>query len=220
MSVSTPKDLLKQLQDSLRRNTGLAGQSGEQFLVCEKFKVIYEPVLWTFIKWHAPSLSTQERRDLIDDIWDHVYLSLQRFEYDSAKRFRDWLETIVKRRVIDEIRRTRGRYKKGHKPKVSDASGLGNAIDPKAIDPAEALEQSWRIAKVRAAIDDLRREFSDRDYRLFRRVMIDEVARKAVAAEFGVSLDVVEKQVQRFQKRLTELLVERFSRDGSSSESP
>lgn len=218
MSVSTPKDLLQQLHDMLRRQAGRAGKSVDEFLAWKEFVTIYEPVVRKFVNRHARSLPKQDRPDLARTIWADLFRSLQQFEYDPAKSFRGWLETLVKRRAIDEIRLRRGRSKEGPKPKISDASGLGNAIDPNAIDPADALEQSWKLAKVHAAIEDLRHEFSDRDYRIFRRVVIDEVPRKVVAEEFDVTVAVVTKQVERFRNRLAKLLDERFSRDGSSSE--
>lgn len=215
MSVSTPKDLLKQLHDMVRGQAELAGKSVDEFLAWKEFVTIYEPVVRKFVNRHARGLPKQDRPDLARTIWADLFRSLRQFEYDPTQSFRGWLETLVKRRAIDEIRRRRGRWKEGPKPKMSDASGFGNAIDPNAIDPADALERSWRLAKVHAAIEEARRESSDRDYQVFCKVVIQEMDVQNVAEEHALTVVNTKKIVGRFKRRVKSILREKFGRPSS-----
>lgn len=219
MSVKTPSDLLNQLQDLMRRKAMAEHLPVEEINAWLTFLKLYEPVVRKFVGRHGRALRKSQREDLIQDIWFDLVRSLRTFKYDRSKgRFCDWLERLVKRRTIDAILRLAGRGRE-RRPQIADASDLGHAIDSKAVDPADALERNWNLAKVHAAIDDARSKFSDRDYRIFRRTVIDEVALAEVAEEFDVSLDNAKQIAGRFKRRVKEILKSNYGRRNPPADS-
>ena len=158
---STPASLIEQL----RHRTG--GAEWTQFVQ------LYSPVLlgWT----RRLGVPESDRADLIQDTFVALLRALPASRYDPSRRFRNWLYAILANLWKDRLRRR---------------SPGALAVDvPESTDGAEADED--RALLVRRALQIVRPEFADTAWKAFAGTALDGRPIGEVAAELGVSHNVV-----------------------------
>lgn len=158
-----------------------------------RFVRLYTPLL---LEW-ARRAGAQEAdsTDLVQDVLLVLVNKLPAFNYDGTRSFRNWLRTVLLNRWRD-VRRSRSAHP---------------ALDGQALDevPARDDEQDDREDRQRLvarALELIRGDFQPHVWRAFWEFFTSGRDAAAVAAELGVSVDVVYSAKCRVLRRLRQEL--------------
>lgn len=151
-------------------------------------------------------LQPADASDVVQDVMRAVARGLSQFRRDrKGDSFRGWLRRITQRRILDLHRRDKrfvGRVKGG--------SNAAAWLQQSALDPNDDLTDATDTVRSAAicpqTLERVRLTFSERNWRIFWRVVVDEQDIRDVADEFGVTSNVVRLAKSRILKRLREAL--------------
>lgn len=176
----TPASLIEQLR---QRPTGAEWA---------QFVQLYSPVLlgWT----RRLGVPDADRADLIQDTFVSLLRALPASRYDPTRRFRNWLYAILANHWKDRLRR------RSPGPLTIDVPDVTDDSD----------ETEYREVLLRRALEIVRPEFSDRDWKSFVDSALHGRSISEVAAELGVSPNVVYLARSRVLRRLRTVLGELF----------
>lgn len=165
----------------------------------QAWQMLVEILLPSLLEWGGRmNLPPEELEDIVQDLFIHLFAVLPSFEYDKTKRFRGWLRTILKRRVIDWHRR--------RKRKASSLESLDGPCEPYEIDIPELDDQEFQRWLWWAALDLVRNEFSEKTWRSFWEHTVQGRSAADVAAELKIKVD----SVYVAKRRVCDLLQKRF----------
>jgi RNA polymerase sigma-70 factor (ECF subfamily) len=179
-TIDTPHSLLDRL---------LGDEKEEAW---NRFSGLYDPLIR---RWVGRLVS---RADSIDDIAQEVLKALveglPEFRHNGRKgAFRAWLRSITIHRVR--------RHWRDNKPSVKQLSDARDLEDPHSD-----LSRSWDTEHDRYVVQKLlkqiRPEFDDKTWDIFRRLVFDECSPREIAADLGCSLNVVYMAKSLVLKRL------------------
>jgi RNA polymerase sigma factor (sigma-70 family) len=175
---STPASLIEQLR---QRPTGAEWA---------QFVNLYSPVLlgWT----RRLGIPEADRADLIQDTFVSLLRALPASRYDPSRRFRNWLYAILANHWKDRLRL------KSPGPLAVDV--------PVPTDDTDEIE--YRTVLLRRALELIRTECSERDWQSFASTALDGRPIAAIAAELGVTPNVVYLARSRILRRLRTVLGE------------
>ncbi len=167
----------------------------------QEFYRVYSQVIRRFVMSHG--VRGADVDDCVQEVWSAVSLKLAEFVHPGNKPgLRSWLYAVVRSKTTDVIRRNIRRsshnldrfIEKGAEP-VSD--------EP---DPAKVLEQQWDATMLKTAVEELKRQVSEVNYR----VLDMRVMQGCSEAETAAALDLTPEQVRyrkhRTQRKLKSLL--------------
>lgn len=147
-----------------------------------KIEQLYAPLIRYWIQKYGL------HREVIEDITQETFLAVNQqipilIVHKNGAKFRGWLKQVVKGKVSDYFAK---------KKRTAEGAGgddaqcmLANIASPE--DESEATLSEERMLLFRQVISIIQREFSERDYRIFLRNVVDGLSAKEIAAEFGVS---------------------------------
>jgi RNA polymerase sigma-70 factor (ECF subfamily) len=152
----------------------------------QRLDELYRPLILSWLR-RDPALGA-DAEDLAQEIMSVVCRELPSFTRQRTGSFRKWLRTVTAYRV-------RGH----HRARQSRPQALGAEADEGPLvelaDDRSEQARRWDVEHneyvVRRLLELMATEFSDRDVRAFRRVVLDEVRPAQVAEELGVSVNVV-----------------------------
>jgi RNA polymerase sigma-70 factor, ECF subfamily len=178
---STPASLIEQLRQRP------AGAEWSQFVS------LYSPVLlgWT----RRLGVPESDRADLVQDTFVALLRALPASRYDPSRRFRNWLYAIIANLWKDRLRR------RSPGPLTIDV--------PDASDDG-ADEAEYRAILLRRALQIVRPDYEAITWKAFVGTALDGRPTAAVAAELGVSHNVVYLARSRVLRRLRSVLGELF----------
>src|SRR5262245_13358137 len=159
---------------------------------------LYTPLIRGWL--HRHQLQAQDADDLVQDVLGAVVRELPRFQHGERRgAFRAWLRAIT-------VNRLRGFWRaRQSRPQATGDSDFANVLD-QLEDPNSALSQLWDKEHDRHVMHRLLQliepEFSPVHWQAFRRVVQDGERAAAVAAELGVSVNVVLLAKSRILRRL------------------
>ena len=164
----------------------------------EAWKVFYD-LYWQPILRYGRKLGLNEAQaeEVLQDTMVALMHLLPEFCYDRGRgRFRNFLLTIVHRKALGVLRgqtRERARF---------DSTGSVEA--PAEDTVTEAHEERWRESIVATVLDELRAdtEVGQRTLAVFEAYVIARRPGKEVAAEFGISENMVHQIKSRLLRRL------------------
>jgi RNA polymerase sigma-70 factor (ECF subfamily) len=118
---------------------------------------------------------------------------------DANRRFRSWLRTIAVNRATDILRRNRMRAAEP----LDDAKTIRGSLES----PADLFaEQEYRGLLARRALELMKAEFAERDWRACWRQVVEGQKAAEVARELGITLNMAFLAKSRVLARLrTEL---------------
>jgi RNA polymerase sigma-70 factor (ECF subfamily) len=165
-----------------------------------QFVELYAPLVYGYAR--KQGLQDADAADLTQDVLGAVAGAIGRLEYDPARgAFRNWLFTVVRRKLADWRRARRGRLRGGD-PAPPDV--LEQAPAPAA---AEAEWQAeWERQVFAWACEQVRREVTDSTWQAFWRTAFQGQPGKRVAADLGLSVAAVYLARSRVLARLRELV--------------
>ncbi|WP_161967660.1 RNA polymerase sigma factor [Fimbriiglobus ruber] len=155
-----------------------------------------------FVRLYTPLLLDWARRagaqdadaaDLVQDVLLILVNKLPAFQYDEDRSFRSWVRTILLNKWRD------GRRLLAARLVVQDLDAL-----PAPADDQEEREERQRL--VARALDLIRGDFHPHVWRAFWEFFAADRPAAAVAAELGVSVDVVYSAKCRILRRLRQEL--------------
>ena len=173
---------------------------------------------WTdFVDLYAPlvygyalkqGLQDADASDLCQEVLRAVAGAAGRFEYDPRLgRFRNWLFTMVRRKLIN-LRQRRVVRGSGDDAMhtMLDQLPASNGDDPDA-----EWERDWQRRLFAWACEQARRDTNDRTWRAFWATAVDGRSGKEVAAELGLTVAAVYLARGRVTARLKELVASQQS---------
>jgi len=160
----------------------------------QRFVRLYTPLLYYWAR--GVGLPTHDASDLVQEVLVVLVQKLPEFEYDSAQSFRGWLRTITLNKWRQRCRGFNSR------PDQGGDSGLSSVAD---ADPAVGFaEADYREQLVRQALEIMKAEFEPTTWKACWEVVVSGRPAVEVAAELGVSVDVVYGAKSRVLRRLRE----------------
>lgn len=195
-----------QLQDSqptslslLQRATSNDQQAWRQIVH------LYGPLVHRWCR--RSGLNDDDTADVFQDTFAAVLQNLDSFRPSrSVGSFRSWLRTIVRTKVADHFRR------RGRQPAARGGTDaqlhMANLADPPAALPDDTDEEaeSDHAQVVRRAMELIKAEFTEQNWRAF--VQVAQHGRSAadVARELGVNPQAVRQANYRIRRRLRVIL--------------
>lgn len=160
-----------------------------------------------FVQFFVPLVLLWARRRGIrpqeaDDLTNEVFLQLRRklpgFQYDPRQSFRGWLATIAHHAWADFHRRRR--------PELAYDRGL--PLDQAAAAGPDLLEdeREWRVALIARAMQVMHREFEAKTCKAFIEHACKGRRASDVAAELGITENLVYVSTFRVRRTLNERL--------------
>lgn len=170
----------------------------------ERLSELYGPLVYSWAR--RAGLQPEDAADVTQMVFQSVFTGFVHFRKDRpSDRFRDWLWTITRHRVIDHIRKLR-----------SAAVGTGGSDAqvqwqqlPEDLFPEEAdasTEASETILLVRRALELVRAEFENKTWLACLRTTIDGASVADVANELEMTVGAVYVARSRVLKRLRQEL--------------
>jgi RNA polymerase sigma-70 factor (ECF subfamily) len=162
-----------------------------------QFLALYAPVVYGYAR--KQGLQDADAADLCQDVLTAVAGAIGRLEYDPARgAFRNWLFTVVRRRLATWRRAARRR--------PANDPALQQALELQPAPPAEeeAWEAEWEEQLFAWACAQVRPHVTDVTWQAFWRTAIEEQPGKQVATDLGLSLAAVYRARSRVLARLKE----------------
>lgn len=163
----------------------------------QRLVALYGPLV---LRWAQAYLPTQaDAEDVAQEVFRSVFLGIDRFRKERpADRFRSWLWSILRRRVVDHYRRNAGEARAAGGDDATAA--LLNVRDVPVDDPEE--EASFVSEVILRALELVRSEFEDRTWQACWRTTVDGESAADVGAALGMSTGAVYIARSRVLKRL------------------
>ena len=162
----------------------------------KEFYHIYTPLLY----WYARrrGLARADAEEVRDQCLEVVARKIQTFDYRKEKGgFRNWLRRIAENKVVDLLRK--------HREQLANSHHIRKLRDPE-LSPAEIWDQQWRTERLKYCVKQVQASVSERDYRVFRMLLLDERSVKEVCQHFGVNANQVYKAKARVLKQVSGLM--------------
>lgn len=162
-----------------------------------QFVELYGPMVYTICRrrW---SLAAADAEGVSQDVFLAVARKLAEFDRQRLGSLRTWLRKIADRKCLDFLRKRR--------PTADGGSANDRKLKaiPDIEEPEDDYEQTARELVMQQAIRSVEQEFSERDWRIFWGVAVDDRHRQDLAEEHNVTDNVVYLAVSRIRKRLKE----------------
>jgi RNA polymerase sigma-70 factor (ECF subfamily) len=166
-----------------------------------EFVDLYAPLVYGYLRKRG--LQDADAADLCQDVLGAVARSIGRLEYDPARgAFRNWLFTLVRRKLANWRRDRRGQ------PACGGDTGTRQLLEqwPAPAGDEAAWEDEWQRRAFAWACAQVRRDVTDATWQAFWRTFIERHPSKQVAADLGLSVASVYLARSRVLARLRELV--------------
>jgi RNA polymerase sigma-70 factor (ECF subfamily) len=165
-----------------------------------QFVELYGPVVYGYAR--KQGLQEADAADVCQDVLGAVVGAVGRLEYDPRRgAFRNWLFTIVRRRLSDWREAQHNRLRCNGSPVPVQV--LERSPAPAA---GEEWEAEWQRGVFAWACECVRRDVSDTTWQAFWRTAFEHEPTRQVAAELDVSVAAVYLARRRVLARLKELV--------------
>ncbi|MDD7984898.1 RNA polymerase sigma factor [Lentisphaera marina] len=162
----------------------------------QTFTDIYQRYIYVVIR--RMNVSHSETEDLVQEILFKVWNKLPEFNYNPDKaRFRTWLSTVIKNRVVTYIR---------------SAQSHANKIDKASMEPVQAysehdmdeiMQKEWESYITNMAMNRIKQNFPGQAIEVFE-MTLEGKSVSDIAQELGLKENSVYKSKNRVKARLIE----------------
>jgi RNA polymerase sigma factor (sigma-70 family) len=161
----------------------------------ERLVQLYTPLIRTWVGRHVPQ--PDDASDVVQQVFTVVVTRLPAFVHNGRLgAFRHWLRSIT----VNHLRA----FWRSRRPRTGQAE-VEAALDQLA-DPASDPSRQWDLEHDRHVahklLEYVEPEFRRATWQAFRRLVIDDAAPEAVAAELGLSVNAVLIAKSRVLRRL------------------
>ncbi len=159
----------------------------------EEFYRVYNELIRRFVI--ARGIRDADVDDCVQEVWSEVAARLVDFRRPANRPgLRAWLYTLVRSKATDLIRRN-GRHAARS---LSGESQAGKDLRGNEPDPAAVCDQQWESAMLQTAMNELRAEVSELNYRVLEMRQIEGHD----VAEVAAALSLTSEQVRYRQRRM------------------
>lgn len=170
---------------------------------------------WRLIYAYAvrQGLAPDDAEDIVQEVVTDVFRSMPGFKYERGKgRFRAYLRTITRNRIIDHQR------KQARRPTVSLAQPVSNDGRQPAKDANEAAEdqlweQDWKRNLLQLCFDKVRREVAPKTFQAFQLCALEDWTAKETAEFLKMTIDSVYAAKSRVTQRIRRWFEQELSED-------
>ncbi len=173
----------------------------------ERLVRVYTKLVFHWCK--KANLSPADSEDVSQNVFMAVAQGIGGFHKQKpGDTFRGWLRTIARNKIIDHWRKI------SRQPLALGGSEgqqlMENACCPLSHldDPTEEDQLSEQAVIVRAALEEIRPRFSEKNWRAFWEAEIEGRPRREIAEELGEELGTINQAIYRIRRRLREVLGE------------
>jgi RNA polymerase sigma-70 factor (ECF subfamily) len=159
-----------------------------------RFVELYTPLLFRWAR--RAGAQDADADDLVQDVLTLLFHKLPNFEYDATRSFRSWLRTVLLNKWQD-VRRHRAA-----RPAQPDERALEAVPAPDTQDD----EREDRQQLLTRALELIRADFQPQTWRAFWEFFTSGRDAAAVAADLGVSAEVIYSAKCRILRRLRQEL--------------
>jgi RNA polymerase sigma-70 factor (ECF subfamily) len=164
-----------------------------------EFVDLYGPVVYGYAR--KQGLQDADAADLCQEVFRAFAGAVGRWHYDPQRgAFRNWLFTIVRRKLSNWRRSERGRQQSIQ----ANGQPLENCHAPDALEAA--WEAAWEQQVFAWACSQVRRDVTEATWLAFWRTAMDGAPGKVAADELGLSVAAVYLARSRVAVRLKELV--------------
>ena len=186
----TPRTLIRSLGE-------LAAETDEARWA--RFVELYEPAIREFLRLQDPDMPTADRDDLVQETFVRIVPAIRNRVFDPAKgRFRNFLSTVVRRLMIDRLRKLSARH--------VDAAVPAEDAELKAETPTAAalLDMKWRLARHHAAIEHVfaRSALSAQSREVYMMSEVEGLADREISARTGLACNAIRRIRSRVRKMI------------------
>lgn len=168
----------------------------------EKLVQLYSPLVYHWCR--QLGVRSHDAADIMQDVFQSVFLSLKDFDRAKTGAFRAWLWTITRNKIRNRLRRA-----------PPDAEGGSHAQErwknlpvpeqePETCDSSTTGETRYSL--LYRALGLIRGDFKETTWKAFERMVVDQQPASEVAKELGISTDAAYKARDRVLRRLNEEL--------------
>lgn len=211
VGANTPNETTSHTQLSVVRGAQANDAGAWEALVRAYSRRIY--------RWcRMDGLQAADAANVVQEVLQSVAYNIGNFRRDRAgDSFRAWLRRITQNKVHDHFRRENRQL--AHASGGTDAYELLTSVPDTAdetieIAPPAGTREQELYAEIR---NQVRNEFSDRDWRLFWRIVVDGQPPSEAAAEHGISANAARLVKMRVSRRFRQLMAARHSESGRPS---
>jgi RNA polymerase sigma-70 factor (ECF subfamily) len=163
-----------------------------------KLSDLYAPLIYYWCR--RAGLQPDAAADVFQDVFTTLVGAISGFQKVKPEhRFRGWLWTITRHKIIDALRRAR---------REPNAAGGTGCLEQVAVvlpeDPDEFTPVGETSDVFRRAVAQVRGEFADKTWDAFWRSAINEEDTAAIAADLGVTPNAIRQSKSRVLRRLRE----------------
>jgi RNA polymerase sigma-70 factor (ECF subfamily) len=163
---------------------------------------LYGPLVY---RWCRQSgLASEDAEDVGQEVFAAVYRKVADFRRAQAgDTFRGWLRVITRNKVRDLVRR-RGDHEETAQGGTDPLRRLLQVPADADSDFEPAADPTETVLLAHRALELLREEFTDEKWQVFHRVVVEGQPPADVAADLGVSVNIVYLTKSRGLRRLRE----------------
>jgi RNA polymerase sigma-70 factor (ECF subfamily) len=148
-------------------------------------------------------LGSEDAEDVVQDVMVAAARAMPAFAYHPDRgRFRGWMGTLARRKVIDRLRRRAARV-----PAAACHDMPGDAddvADPRTENTDERWEREWALGLLSLAMERVANGMPPGRWEAFRRYVLEEETPASVAADCGLSVDALYVLKHRVVVRIRE----------------
>jgi len=180
----------------------LAALKADDSHAWDRLVALYTPLVYHWCKGHA--LHDQDIPDVLQEVFQAVAGNIERFHKDRPRdTFRGWLRTITRSKVYDHYRR---QQRQPRAPGGSEANVRFAQVPDELPSGDASQEQHAHQLVLRGALEHVRKDFTERTWQAFWRVVVDGQAAADVADELSMRPGAVRVAKCRVLRRLRQAL--------------
>ncbi len=186
----TPKSLLTRIADLAE---------GEDEAEWARFVELYSPAIGRFIRLLDPDMPDADVDDMVQDTLVKLVSLLRGKVFDPQRaKFSTWLGAIIRRQMVDRMRRRQARKLDSHVPLDVE---IPSAADS---DPAAKLDIAWRLARHQTAVRHVftKSALSLQNQRIYLMATADGLSPREIAQQLGIKENVVRAIRSRVAKMI------------------
>ncbi len=193
-----------QVDEQRTSHTLLGRLRAQDAAAWERLSQLYGPMVYGWCR--GAGLQPEDAADITQNVFQAVFTGLNRFRKDKPHdRFRDWLWTVSRHRIIDHIRKLRSAaVGAGGSSAHMRWQQIPEALPPDELDPVTESSETTQV--VRRALELVRMEFEPQTWQACLRTTVEGHAVADVAQELGMSAGAVYVARSRVLKRIRQEL--------------
>ena len=178
----------------------------------EELVTTYSPLVYSWSR--LSGLAPEDAKDAVQNVMRAVYSSLEGFDPDQEEAsFRGWLRTITKYKIVDLRRREAnepnavgGTEAQRGMAEIRDLATSLSQLNSAEMSGRQKDEPSSDSSPLQLILEKIRRDYSDRTWRAFWGMAVENRESPDIAAELEMSSAAVRLAKARVLKRLRDEL--------------